>query len=680
MNTEEKKQELEYAAMALNVIEYIVQEELKSLKKQRKEIVDERKYFIDYFYELKEDEKHDLLKNELQDTKHYESTLNTLARLGRQLQEPYFARFDFQEDSYQMEKYYIGIHTVKDPEDDRIIIYDWRAPIASLYYENEPGRASYKAPIGDISGELSLKRRYVFKHGKLIKFTDISMPSDDEFLYEVLSKHSDERMKIIVQSLQKEQNSIIRDFIEGVSVIQGCAGSGKSSIALHKAAYVLYQFRERLRNQQLSIISPNRVFAEYISSVLPDLGEENIDQILPEDIVNDCLINSAGTKYLGRLDSQEYVLTSGRNEIDSLRKVSAFKCSRSFSELIKSYVKYLEKNIFDPQDLYLDEEMEEFIEKETIKQLFYEEFANEKLFERANLIAQKIASMKNISSLEMQEHIKSNLEYMYKTLSVEFLYFQMYSDNEFMAYCKKDISSYKPDVFLWEDGCAIALMCLLMNKTDFDTNLFYLIADEAQDFSPVFLEILKRKYRGCNMLFVGDKNQLVFENTGNFVNDIRDIIQRRPFRRYDLNTNYRSTREITEFASAITSKEIANSVRNGNKPRTVRVGKDQMENAVSEYIKEMKEQGYSNFAVLCKTLKTANSIKIEHDNNVNVKILPVYLAKGLEFDCVAIWDVSDDEYCAEGDRQILYTACTRAMHELAVFYSGEISRFLKRKE
>ena len=221
------QEEKQYAADAKAAVGRCTEKELSRLKDKREDILEERKYFIDYFYELKEDEKRDLLENEYLDTKTYENTLSDLARLGRQMQEPYFARFDFCEtEEDDAEKYYIGIHTVTDPLDGRIVIYDWRAPVSSLYYEYEPGPAAYKAPGGEVEGELLLKRRYVFKKGELKSFSDINMPSDDELLNEVLSQKSETHMKTILQTIQKEQHRIIRDYIEGVSVIQGCPGSG----------------------------------------------------------------------------------------------------------------------------------------------------------------------------------------------------------------------------------------------------------------------------------------------------------------------------------------------------------------------------------------------------------------------------------------------------------------------
>ena len=215
--------ERKYAEETLAAVKRCIDKELAHLKLRRENILEERKYFSDYFNELKEDEKKDLLDNELLDTNAYVYSLQLLTRLGKQLKEPYFAGFVFEEDAEEAEaeRYYLSIHTLRDPETGAILTTDWRAPIASLYYESEPGAASFTAPAGKITGTLRNKRRYVFQDGRLVNYSDIGMPSDDEVLCEALRRNTDTHMKTILQTLQKEQYKIVRDYIEGVSVIQG---------------------------------------------------------------------------------------------------------------------------------------------------------------------------------------------------------------------------------------------------------------------------------------------------------------------------------------------------------------------------------------------------------------------------------------------------------------------------
>ncbi|MBR5499931.1 MAG: hypothetical protein IKV74_00220, partial [Clostridia bacterium] len=223
--------EREYAERTLNAIHTCMNRELEIVRKRKGAILDERKYFIDYFAELKDDEKKDLLGMEEMDTQSYVRSIEYLARLSKQMKEPYFAGFDFlpeDEDGVPI-RCCLSIQTLRDPENGEMLTFDWRAPIASLYYESEPGQASFEAPDGIVSGELSCKRRYFFKDGVLQKCTEIAMPSDDEMLSEALSRHAGDHMHAIIETLQKEQHRIVREHIEGITVIAGCAGSGKTS-------------------------------------------------------------------------------------------------------------------------------------------------------------------------------------------------------------------------------------------------------------------------------------------------------------------------------------------------------------------------------------------------------------------------------------------------------------------
>ena len=661
------QEEKQYAARAKEAIGRCTDKELSRLKEKRENILDERKYFIDYFYELKDDEKRDLLENEYLDTKTYENTLTDIARLGRQMQEPYFARFDFREASDEnADKYYIGIHTVTDPLDGSLVVYDWRAPIASLYYEYEPGKAMYKAPGGEVRGELLLKRRYVFKKGELKSFSDINMPSDDELLNEVLSQKSESHMKTILQTIQKEQHRIIRDYIEGVSVIQGCPGSGKSSVALHKAAYVLYCFRERLKTQKIAVISPNSVFAEYISSVLPDLGEENVDTLLAEDIVASCLSEEADVKYADRAQTNEMFMKGLRPDV-------AYKSSEEFRLRIMEYAKELEQCIFEASDLILDDGTV-CMTAEEMRQLFYEEMKGTPLLKRANQVAKYICDRKKYSSYEMRDYIYEAVNAMVKSSYISELYRMMFRHEE------------EPAVFIWEDACAMALLKILLKGIETEYSVFYLIADEAQDFTPVFFEILNRKFRGCNMLFVGDEDQLVFESSGNYREDIKRIIAKKPYREYSLNTNYRSTAQIMNFALNIMNRKQDESslcVRQGDEPEIRQTSLQNLGESVSEYIQEMYRNGYENIAVLCKSqeeclrIRGSINLPVSVENDINLKVLPVYMAKGLEFDAVAVWNADRSSYYRDNDRNLLYTAVTRAMHNVCVFCAGEPTVFLQ---
>lgn len=642
----------------LDVVKKCIDKELENLKVRRENILQERKYFNDYFNELKDDEKKDLLENELLETNAYTYSLQFVARLSKQLKEPYFAGFSFKEDEdNENEEYFLSIHTLRDPETNLIVTTDWRAPIASLYYEAEIGKASYEAPAGEISGELTGKKRYVFKNGKLVKSTDIGMPSDDEMLCEVLKQNSDTHMKTILQTIQKEQYKIVRDYIEGVAVIQGVAGSGKSSIALHKTAYVLYAFRDKLKHGEITIISPNKVFSEYISSVLPDLGEENVREFLFDDIIEYALKDVEEYHFTDRLSQQEMIHSDAPESI-GCKRLAEYKSTMDFRDKVDEYVKYLRGNIFQAENLSLDEDGGRVISGEFLHDLFYSVYSDLPIMSRTEKIAQFLAEQNKIKNPDLIEKIKMELNFMLISMSAPVLYRKMYNKYP-------EISEYAPGVESWEDACAVAIINAAMYEPDLAIRNFYLIADEAQDYVPIYIELLKIVYKGSNMLFVGDCNQKIMGNKGDFVKDIKHIIKRRPFRSYELNTNYRSTRQIVEYASKYQSKSgLTDCVRDGEVP-VVLVAQD-VENAAKlakKHVLDAIEKGFENVAVICKSnaeaVKFEKAIQLEYSlsNKINFKVLPLYLAKGLEYDCAIVWDIPED---------MMYTACTRAMHELLV--------------
>jgi ATP-dependent DNA helicase replicase len=659
--------EIRHAEKTIALVKQCIEKELTHLKLRRENILEERKYFNDYFNELKEDEKKDLLDNELLDTNAYVYSLQFLARLGKQLKEPYFAGFVFKETREEdnpeaAEAYYLSIHTLRDPVTNEIITTDWRAPIASLYYESEPGDTYFAAPVGKISGTLLHKRRYVFRDGILVRYSEIGMPSDDEVLCEVLSQNSDTHMKTILQTLQKEQYKIVRDYIEGISVIQGCAGSGKSSIALHKAAYVLYAFREKLKDSSMTVISPNSVFSEYISSVLPDLGEENIERILPEDVIYEVLKEVEGYRFMERLTQQEMIRTEVP-ESGGCERLASFKATMRFRDFVMEYIKWLRSNIFQPEDLYLDEELGTKVEAALLKDLFYSQYSDLAIMNRTAAIAKYIGEHYAIKKQETLEKIRMELNYMMRSLSVPALYRMMYVEFP-------EIADYAPGQDSWEDACAVAVLYLMLYEPETAGRKFYLIADEAQDFIPIYLELLRHVYQGANMLFVGDHNQKVFGNEGDYVSDIKKIIRRRPFRTYRLDTNYRSTRQIIEYASRyLKNQDTIRCVREGNTPLEAEACfPEEVGAAAKDYILRMVEKGYENIALICRSAAAASQIEpkigLEYSvlSKINFRVLPLYLAKGLEYDCAILWDIPEE---------LMYTACTRAMHELFVIRKGE---------
>lgn len=668
-----------YAEHTLAVVHACMERELEIVRRRKGEILDERKYFIDYFAELKDDEKKDLLGMEAMDTQNYLRSIAYLARLGKQANEPYFAGFDFTpaDGTGDVLRCYLSIQTLRNPDNDEILTFDWRAPISSLYYESEPGMTSFDTPDGSVLGELSCKRRYVFKNGVLQKCTEISMPSDDEMLSEALSRHASDHMHAIVETLQKEQHRIIRDHIEGITIIEGCAGSGKSSVALHKAAYILYGFRERMKDSGLAVLSPNDTFSEYISTVLPDLGEENIHTLLPEDVVYEGLTGIETYKFKTRLEEAELIGSYGLDmalykEIpdeaimgSALKLCREAKSNESFRKLILQYIQYLRKNIFKPERLSLTTDLEGTVDPEFLYDLFYSVYSETPLLTRTREIAEYLYGRYDVRKEDNKEFIQQSLDGMMLGVSAPALYRLMYKDATFQKEVGLDFSVLSICDDLFEDACAVSILNMVLVEPEIPGSIFYLICDEAQDFSPIFLEVLRHRYRGCDMLFVGDSDQIVFENSGHFAEDIKRILPRRPIRTYTLTTNYRSTKEIVSYAAQVLGRdpESFGSVRSGVAPSILSC-------SVMDALQEMHRAGMESVGVLTRTREEAQTLKAETQipygisNEMRVHFLPVYLAKGLEFDGVIVWNSEDAYYQTDNGKFVLYTACTRAMHRL----------------
>ncbi|MBR5280718.1 MAG: ATP-binding domain-containing protein [Clostridia bacterium] len=661
-----------YAERTLQAIQNCIQRELKIVQKRKGAILEERKYFTDYFAELKDDEKKDLLDIEAMDTQSYARSIAYLAKLSKQAKEPFFAGFDFMpedEDGTPI-RCCLSIQTLREPESGEMLTFDWRAPISSLYYESEPGPASFEAPDGVVSGELFCKRRYYFKDGILQKCTEISMPSDDEMLSEALSRHAGDRMHAIVETIQKEQHRIIREHIEGITVISGCAGSGKSSVALHKAAYILYGFREKMKDCNLAIISPNDTFSEYISTVLPDLGEENMKTLLPEDVIYESLVGIEQFPFMTRLEEAERIGEFGlgvQGDEQALALCRTAKSQEGFRKIVLQYVDFLRKNIFKAEPLSLTTDLEGTVSPEFLHDLFYSICSETPLLQRTTEMAQYIYGRYDVRKEENKEFIQQSLDGMMKAVSAPALYRLMYKDVDFQKETGFDFSVLSLYDNMFEDACAVSVLNLLLHEPIIPGTVFYLICDEAQDFSPIFLELLRHRYSGCDMLFVGDRDQIVFENSGDFAEDIKRILTRRPLRKYELKTNYRSTKEIVSFAAGVLGRDPGEygSVRSGAAPK---VCSDDLETV----LEEMQEAGMESVCVLTRTREEARKLAVDYPvpmriaSVMRVRFLPVYLAKGLEFDGVVVWNSNDPYYQTEKGRFALYTACTRAMHRLVL--------------
>lgn len=593
---------------------------------------------------------------------------------------PYFARIDFMyHGDDEVEKIYIGRSAFMDNLGE-MIIYDWRAPISGMYYDFELGNASYDAPIGKIDGNITLKRQFKILKSNIEYVLESNISIGDEILQKELSNTSDQKMKNIVSTIQKEQNRIIRNEKNNTLIIQGVAGSGKTSIALHRVAYFLYKYRENLSAENIAIISPNKVFANYISNVLPELGEEPIIQLDLEDIATKELDN--------KLDFEKFIeQVNELLEIDDKDKIQRinYKSSLEFISLLDDYINYIDINNFNEENLILDEIC---IEKEFIRDR-YNSYNKKPIMERFNKIAEDIiekVKLEKISEkIPSKGEIRKKLLVMCKyknTLDLYRNFFRYINKEELFKFKSKNILEYN-DVFPY---IYLKIFIEGINKRN---NIKHLVVDEMQDYTPIQYMVLKNMYK-CKQTLLGDFGQCINPYNSNSVKLLLDMFEDSEV--VILNKSYRSTYEIIRFAQNILKQNIEPIQRNGEKPKIIKCENLQEElKEIENIIIKFNKSSYSTLGIMCKTPMHANEIynKLSQKYDVNllcsdslefkdgITISTIHMSKGLEFDEVIIPTVDSSLYKTEYDKNLLYIATTRAMHKLTLTHYENITEILK---
>lgn len=666
----------------------------------------------------------------------HEFTRKLEEKYEKMLLSPYFARIDFNEEGKEIpEKYYIGISNLINNDFD-FLVYDWRAPISSMFYDYEIGKAGYTCPEGVINGNLTLKRQYKINNGKLEYMFDSNIKIDDEMLQDILAKSSDSKMKAIVTTIQREQNQIIRNEEYKNLIVQGPAGSGKTSVALHRIAYLLYKHREKISPQNILIFSPNNIFNDYISDVLPQLGEDNMSQTTFKEYMHKALGNEIIKEEY--CEMMEYILDSKKEDIYKERvKSIKFKSSKQFISILKEYVNYLESVNRKFRDIVFKDNL--IISAKEIEELFFMDYRNmplkrrlEKLRERIlyllepyekgrigevtkdikeydnyvddeEIIKQSKSIVKNeIEKIhsEIYEMTEFNIIDIYKKLFENIEYFSKISNIE---YDKEDINEVKIYTLEmlkykkinYEDQHVLLYLKGALGDILKISEIKYVIIDEAQDYTQLQYEILYNLFRNANITILGDLNQSInpFMNLGNYEN-ILHVFPKDDTCIINLTKSYRSTIEITDFSKKILNNNInyESVARSGDKPVVFGFsnGNDIKEQLLKD-IKVYKEQGYKSIGIITKTIKEAqdvhsflkdkvhvNALLNDEDEYVNdTLVIPSFLAKGLEFDVVLIYDAGDKNYNCEEERLLFYTACTRALHILRIYYLGKCTKLLK---
>lgn len=634
----------------------------------------------------------------------YEEEEHKILLLEKMIKSPYFARIDFKfDDEDEFEKIYIGRSSLRKNSYQEMYVYDWRSPIASIFYRFMTGEAFYDAPCGRVTGELNLKRQYEIKNGKLEYFFDSDVQIVDEFLRQLLSQNTTAKMKAIVETIQHEQDVVIRDMENDLLMVQGVAGSGKTSIALHRAAYLMYQgLQTKLSANNIMIISPNSIFEQYISNVLPELGEDNVISSVFEDILSALLI---GRKIQSRNDFLENLIVNSKYKEISRNSIE-FKTSSFFREILDQFLIDIPRQWIEFEDVYYEGKC--VVSRQILKDKIIgrtetplgikleqlEDYILEQIFGTGKGRGHK--EEKNLIKQEIQKFIKIDIVELYKILFSNKAYFYSLLQNSNLSQGIKSIWEYtrdnlEADRLYYDDAIAIAYLYLKIYGTNKYKNIKQVVIDEAQDYYPLQYEIFNLLFSNAKFTILGDMKQTLAKKEDiSFYEQIQKILNKKKSSLIMLDKSFRCTNEILNFSLKFIEKssQIKSFNRNGDSPKVYIA--DNSEIFIDEIVKEInlcQEKGFQSICLICKTEK--NSIylfnKIKHKLDIQlikngsvsdlqgVFILPVYMSKGLEFDAVLICDADSQNYHDEDDKNLLYVACTRALHKLSLFCENEVS-------
>ena len=673
---EQLKQEEEYLKKTLAVIKELIENDDNSIKDRMAEIQEMKKYLWDNNAMLDDAEIASGMYNVNCDVSYTNENIKKLMKLKKSLESPYFGRVDFESNGFS-EPVYIGINSIA--KDLTFYVFDWRTPIASLFYNYGTGPASYEAPRGTISGNISLKRQYKISDEKIERCFNSDLNIDDEYLQEILANASSEKMTNIVNTIQREQNEIIRNVSDKYLIVQGIAGSGKTSVALHRIAYLLYK-EKNLSSNNVLIFSPNDVFSQYISNVLPELGEDNVLQTTFSDFasayIRDFKEIESFTQFIER-----YYKSDSISEEEY--KTTKYKISDEFKSLIDNYIERYRENMSFIRPIIINGKAIKIADLNRLLKTTFDKFP---LSERIDRISEYICDHNNISYKKYGKTIREKIKTIVNfDLDVKKMYEDIISSDQFKECVGlKENAGFKVGKQLkYDDLLPLMYIYFEMNGYPKNNSIRHVIIDEAQDYSLLQFYMLKKIFYTASFTVLGDIHQTINPYyIYNNLNDVNSIFENKG-KYIELNKTYRSSQEIIEFTNQILGLDNACSVRKNNAiPVTMRsVPKEQAVNQIMQDIEIMRENGIKRIAIITKnnneTLELYDKLKDQLDDiNIiqqnakagigNMVILPSYISKGLEFDGVIAYTDEDHEY-QEKDKYLFYVVCTRAQHNLTVY-------------
>ena len=617
-------------------------------------------------------------------------------RFRKMMDSPFFGRVDFcYEGEDEPEIFYIGIANLAEENGGLPLIYDWRAPVSGLFYDFDKGPASYLAPLGEIHGDIAAKWQYKIRGGKMIYEFESDVKIDDEILKAELGSNGDVQLKNIIRTIQKEQNAIIRNTSDRIMVIQGAAGSGKTSIALHRIAYLLYHDRKNLKSSSVLVLSPNGVFSDYISHILPELGEENIREMSFDlfaykrlkNVVSDCE---------DRYDLIERQIAGLCDE-----KLLKEKLSRDFLDRMEGYLVELEDSLMNFRDV----EHRGVVKKEQeIIELFYFKFMDIPLLSRMDAVAEyfidEVETLKGFDLPdEEREAVKSRFYRMYETRDLYVLYNRFLRQEGFPSLPQVQ---YEKRKLRYEDVYPVLYLKYRLETQQEDSGVRHLIVDEMQDYSMIQYLIIQRLFK-CRMTILGDREQTMDGEQQDVLTFLPKIFGK-DIRRIVMNKSYRNTVEIASYANKLAGITEVELFERHGKP-VVEKEFPGLEEALESVVRELRlekqaviaenaDEGvediisYETAAVIARTadearetyyilkekleaegFDTKERLSLLHRDSTNFQkgltVTTFYMAKGLEFDQVfSVFPGEDRSPIVERAR---YIAATRALHELYMY-------------
>ncbi len=636
-----------------------------------------------------------------EEEKDQEHTLRLISSLKKMEEAPYFARIDLRFDEEDdAERIYIGRHSLWDDEKRDLLVYDWRAPIASVFYRFKTGPASYSAPAVKIDCTLLLKRQFEIQGGRLIGFFDADTVIQDSFLRRLLAQHASSRMKSIVETIQRDQDAAVRDEEHSLLMIQGAAGSGKTSIAMHRAAFLMYEgLKNPLRAHHILILSPNTVFEKYISGVLPELGESSVATSTLEELLEKKLGMPVETR------AERWEALCENAERGAVRRKSLeIKSSRAFITLLDRFAAGLPSRLpwrdlqyagrtlvtarefknrimahgnafpLDVRLLRAEKALWEQVHElrparlDELRMMAFrlghgEEYARGCSIWESGVLAKEVSRITRLDYAALYFGLlrsERDLRRLGKDLGLP-------EDLSFLA----GKTGPPPQRLLLEDAAAIAYLKMKLTFGESAGDIRQLVVDEAQDYSPMDYALIRFLFPRARFTVVGDVNQALEMNPGlSLYTGIAELLGFEDSALLELKKSFRCTREILDFSLRFLPKVQVDSLnRSGDPPRVLPT------RSLSDEIAFCREKGYQSIALIVRTLKDAEEWK----NRLSLPVLgrsaqvkdvflaPLCLAKGLEFDAALVLDCDGAHYDGPAGRRQLYAACTRALHHLALF-------------